>query len=66
MRSRDLNVEDFESEALPHLQQLYRTAAQLTGDRAEAQDIVQNVYLQAWRSFHRFEQGTNCRAWPSS
>ena len=60
---RDLKVEDFESEALPYLNELYRTAARLTGSRTEAQDIVQNVFLQAWRSFHRFELGTNCRAW---
>jgi RNA polymerase sigma-70 factor, ECF subfamily len=32
-------------------------------DREKAEDLVQEVYLQAWRSFHRFEQGTNLRAW---
>jgi RNA polymerase sigma-70 factor (ECF subfamily) len=63
MRSRDVKVEDFESAALPYLKELFRTAVRLTGNRTEAQDIVQNVYLQAWRSFHRFEPGTNCRAW---
>jgi RNA polymerase sigma-70 factor, ECF subfamily len=61
--SRDVKVEDFESAALPCLNELFRTASRLTGSRTEAQDIVQNVYLQAWRSFHRFERGTNCRAW---
>src|SRR5688572_6451109 len=63
MRSRDVKVEDFESAALPHLKDLFRTAARLTGSRTEAQDIVQNVYLHAWRTFYRFEPGTNCRAW---
>ena len=32
-------------------------------DSGEAEDLVQEVYLQAWKSFHRFELGTNCRAW---
>ena len=60
---RDVKVEDFESAALPYINELYRTAARLSGSRTEAQDLVQNVYLQAWRSFHRVELGTNCRAW---
>ena len=63
MPPRDEKVEEFESAALPCLNELYRTAFRLTASAAEAQDIVQNVYLQAWRSFHRFQLGTNCRAW---
>lgn len=35
----------------------------MVGNRARAEDLVQEVYLQAWKSFHRFEPGTNCRAW---
>ena len=35
----------------------------LTRNSAEAEDLVQEVYLEAWKSFHRFETGTNCRAW---
>jgi RNA polymerase sigma-70 factor, ECF subfamily len=54
---------DFDAEAMPHLNDLYRTAARMLGDRARAEDVVQEVYLQAWKSFHRFEKGTNCRAW---
>jgi RNA polymerase sigma-70 factor (ECF subfamily) len=54
---------EFESAALPHLQNLYRTATRLAGDRARAEDVVQDVYLQAWKSFNRFAPGTNCRAW---
>jgi RNA polymerase sigma-70 factor, ECF subfamily len=56
-------VEDFESVALPHFDDLYRTASRVLGDRSEAEDLVQEAYLQAWKSFHRFETGTNCRAW---
>jgi RNA polymerase sigma-70 factor (ECF subfamily) len=55
--------ERFESEAMPHLQDIFRTALRVTGDRAAAEDVIQEVYLQAWRSFDRFEAGTNCRAW---
>lgn len=61
--SRGINAEDFEAAALPHLNDLFRTAVRLTANRTEAEDLVQEVYLQAWKSFHRFELGTNCRAW---
>ena len=53
----------FETEALPHLNDIFRTALRVTGDRGAAEDVIQEVYLQAWRSFDRFEEGTNCRAW---
>ena len=48
---------------MPHLNDLFRTALRLTGERGNAEDVMQEVYLQAWRSFDRFESGTNCRAW---
>jgi RNA polymerase sigma-70 factor, ECF subfamily len=53
----------FEGEALPHLDDLYRAALSLLRSRAEAEDAVQETYLQALKSFHRFTPGTNCRAW---
>ncbi len=53
----------FETEALPVLNDLFRTATRIVGERARAEDVVQEVYLQAWKSFHKFEAGTNCRAW---
>jgi len=61
--SRKAPTEEFESAALPHINDLYRTAARVIGNRGEAEDLVQETYLQAWKSFHRFEPGTNCRAW---
>jgi RNA polymerase sigma-70 factor, ECF subfamily len=56
-------TERFETEALSHLNDLYRTARRLLGIPTEAEDIVQETYLLAWKSFHRFEPGTDCRAW---
>src|SRR5712691_3135743 len=53
----------FDAEAMPHLNDIFRTATRLLSDRARAEDVAQEVYLQAWKSFHRFETGTNCRAW---
>lgn len=54
---------DFETAALPHLNELMRAAVRLAGSRLEAEDLIQETYCQAWKSFHRFELGTNCRAW---
>src|ERR1043166_2477505 len=56
-------VEGFEAAALPYLNDLYRAAASTLRSRAEAEDAVQEAYLQALKSFHRFTPGTNCRAW---
>ena len=56
-------LESFEQTALPHMDDLFRTATSILRSRTEAEDAVQETYLQAWKSFHRFEPGTNCRAW---
>jgi RNA polymerase sigma-70 factor (ECF subfamily) len=58
-----VRVEDFEAAAMPHLTDLYRSASLLIQNSSEAEDLVQEVYLEAWKSFHRFQLGTNCRAW---
>lgn len=60
--SRSLE-ERFETEAMPHLDDIFRTASRLLGERGRAEDVAQEVFLQAWKSFERFEPGTNCRAW---
>ena len=61
---KDHKKREFESEALPHLDELYRTAVRLlNGNRDEANDLVQDAFAQAWKSFDRYEKGTNCRAW---
>jgi RNA polymerase sigma-70 factor (ECF subfamily) len=53
----------FEAEVLPHAERLFRLAMWFEGDRSEAEDLVQETMMQALRSFHRFQPGTNCRAW---
>lgn len=63
MASAKARREEFETAALPHLNDIYRAASRLLGDGGKAEDVVQDVYLLAWKSFDRFEPGTNCRAW---
>ena len=53
----------FEAEALGYIDSLYRTALRLTRNPADAEDLVQDTYLKAFRSADRFEPGTNLRAW---
>jgi RNA polymerase sigma-70 factor, ECF subfamily len=54
----------FAEEALPHMEAVYRYALRLTrGNTHEAEDIVQDVFLRAYRSWDTFKPGTNCRAW---
>ena len=58
-----ITPEIFESEAMQHIDDLYRTATRLTRDATDADDLVQETYMQAWKSFDNYEPGTNCRAW---
>ncbi len=53
----------FEREALPHLNALYTAALRLTRDENDARDLLQETTLRAYRFFHLFTPGTNCRAW---
>jgi RNA polymerase sigma-70 factor (ECF subfamily) len=53
----------FEREALVHLDSLYRVALRLTGNPADADDLVQETILKAYRAWHQFEQGTNAKGW---
>jgi RNA polymerase sigma-70 factor (ECF subfamily) len=62
-RDEDRRWSAFETEALPHLDRLFRLAMWLERDRTEAEDLVQETFRQALESFHRFTPGTNCRAW---
>jgi RNA polymerase sigma-70 factor (ECF subfamily) len=53
----------FEEEALQHLDALYRTALRMTRNPSDAEDLVQDALIRAFRFYDRFEPGTNFRAW---
>src|SRR5690348_18290280 len=53
----------FEEEALALADQVYRVARHLAGSRDEAEDLVQETYARAFRSWRSFTPGTNLRAW---
>jgi RNA polymerase sigma-70 factor (ECF subfamily) len=53
----------FEAEVLPLVDRLYGFGVYLSGDRREAEDLVQDTLVKAYRAFDRFEPGTNLRAW---
>lgn len=55
--------EHFAREALPWMDDVFRFARSLTRDQADAEDIVQETYLRAYRSWHTFEAGSDCRRW---
>lgn len=55
--------QEFESIALVHTDALLHMARRLLRCNSRAEDAVQETLLSAWRAFHRFERGTNCKAW---
>src|SRR4029079_17577874 len=57
------NRSRFEEEALQHLDALYRTALRMTRNPSDAEDLVQDALVRAYRFYDRFEPGTNFRAW---
>lgn len=59
----DIQSLEFEQEALPHLNALYTFAVRLCRDKDDAEDLVQETFMKAFRFFDKFERGTNCKAW---
>ena len=55
--------EDFIHDAMQHAPQLFSTAMRMTRNRSDAEDLVQETFIKAWRSFATYQQGTNLRAW---
>jgi len=53
--------EQFEKEALVHLDALHRTALRMTKNEGDANDLVQEAFLKAYRFWDKFEEGSNCR-----
>src|SRR6201996_4819217 len=58
-----MNPEFFESAGMALFDQLYNFAHWLTGDRTDAEDLVQETYAKALKGFRSFQEGTNLRAW---
>ena len=54
---------EFARDALPWLDDVYRFAFSLTRNDADADDVVQDTFLRAYRSWHTFQQGSDCRRW---
>ena len=57
------SADDFSAEALQFLEPLFATAMRLTRNRADAEDLVQDTYVKAFRHSGQFKRGTNLRAW---
>ena len=55
--------QEFDAEVLPHLDALFANALRLTRTRPDAEDLVQETVLRAFRFFDRFERGSNVKAW---
>jgi RNA polymerase sigma-70 factor (ECF subfamily) len=60
---RDPVRQEFDAEVLPHLDALFANALRLTRSRPDAEDLVQETVLRAFRFFERFERGSNVKAW---
>jgi len=55
--------EDFNDEIIPHLDALYNFGLRLTADPNDAEDLVQDTIVKAYRFFSSYEKGTNAKAW---
>ncbi len=63
IENKGKNLKEFEALALPLMDNIYSTALRMTKNPLDAEDLIQNTYLKAWQYFHRFELGTNFKAW---
>ena len=54
---------NFERDAMGHAHALYSAALRMTRNRADAEDLVQETFLRAYRAYDSFQEGTNLRAW---
>jgi len=54
---------EFEREAIPWLDDVYRFALSLTHDAVDAEDVVQDTFLRAYKSWHTYVPGSDCRRW---
>jgi RNA polymerase sigma-70 factor (ECF subfamily) len=62
-RPSNRTKQEFEALALTHLDSLYASALRLTKNERDAEDLVQDTCMRAYRFFDKFERGTNIKAW---
>lgn len=63
MADADRKRAEFAKWALPHMDQVYTAGLYLTRNKEEAEDLLQETMLRAYRFWHQFTPGTNCKAW---
>jgi RNA polymerase sigma-70 factor, ECF subfamily len=63
VRQSDRDAREFDTLLMPVLEAAYGTAYHMTRNREEAEDLVQEAAVQAFRAFHMFQKGTNFKAW---
>jgi len=71
MNTEELNIseieierqQEFQTEAVPHKDALYNYALKIARNSDDAQDLVQDTYYKAYKSYHQFQGGTNSKAW---
>ena len=61
--SKEENRASFQEVAWIHMDAMFNLAMKMTRNRAEAEDLVQETYMRAYRFFDQYEKGTNCKAW---
>lgn len=62
-RKDDASRQAFRDEALPHMESLYGAALYMTRNPGDAEDLVQETFMKAYRFWDHYKQGTNCKAW---
>ncbi len=60
---KEIKMEDFQAKAIPHFNNIYRSALRLTKNQSAAEDLTEQVYRQAWTAFCFYKPEIDCRAW---
>lgn len=63
LKKSQKKLSEFEQVALVHIDSVYNVALRMTRNKSDAEDLVQETYLKAFRFFGKFQAGTNCKAW---
>ena len=63
LKKSQKSLSEFEKTALVHIDSVYNVALRMTKNKNDAEDLVQETFLKAFRFFNKFQAGTNCKAW---